>query len=701
MQLGEAGHEGQPDPGPRTVGGARGPLAEGLEDLGPEGRRDPRTVVLHRDQHAAGLRSYLDPDGAVGPRVPGRVHQQVLHDPLHLGRVHDGRHGVRPDLDAAVGQNLQALHGPADQGPHVRGPVPGGDDAALQPVDVEEVGEQAVELPGVGRQAGQQVAAVGRVHPLLLLQREREAQDRREGAAELVGDGCQERVLHLVQGPEALGGLPFPPLALPQGLLRELELREVVHHPLHGGRATGVVREDHGVVPDPHHPAVRAHDPVLLAEAPPPADALPVLGHGPGPVLRVQVLLPAVGLGQVPLGGDAQDLLDLRAHVDRLVDLVGSIDVQDGRQLLDERPVALLGRTELLLGLLPMRDVEADPLPVPGPAGLVPHQHGLVPDPHDVAPGVEHPVLDQERLPGAVGAEVLRPDPFPVLRVDGVPVRLPVPGIAGVAQDRLDLGAHVGRAAHQVLHVDDGRELLDERAVAGLRLPHQRLRPLAVGDVADHDLARRVALPGDGDPGHLDVDHPSVEADEALLEQGRHLAVLHLPPDPGEDRLVEGRVDDPGHGLAEQHVGPVRPQQLGGRRVGEDEAPVAVDEDRVGGVLHEGAVPPLLLPEGPLRPDPQADLPSQVPPAEGGEEREPAGQDGQDDDQLVELPVLVPQEEGVEALGRVDGGRGDVGSHAGRHDQHEVPERACAAPGRGVADPHGSRKGVSSAAGAG
>lgn len=60
------------------------------------------------------------------------------------------------------------------------------------------------------------------------------------------------------------------------------------------------------------------------------------------------------------------------------------------------------------------------------------------------------------------------------------------PPVGRVAEHALLLGADVGDAlvAEGLLHVGDGRYLLDERPVAGLRLPRPLLGLLAPGDVA-------------------------------------------------------------------------------------------------------------------------------------------------------------------------------------------------------------------------
>ena len=65
-------------------------------------------------------------------------------------------------------------------------------------------------LPGVGHQPVDQVGGVllGQARPGPL-QGQGDADDRGQGGAQLVGDGVQEGVLQLVEGPQLAGGLPL------------------------------------------------------------------------------------------------------------------------------------------------------------------------------------------------------------------------------------------------------------------------------------------------------------------------------------------------------------------------------------------------------------------------------------------------------------------------------------------------------------
>ncbi len=82
-----------------------------------------------------------------------------------------------------------------------------------------------------------EVAPIGLGHVRRAFEGEREPEDRRQRAAELVGDRREERVLHLVERPQTFGGVAFPTLRITQGLLGELALGDVHQHALGGRRA--------------------------------------------------------------------------------------------------------------------------------------------------------------------------------------------------------------------------------------------------------------------------------------------------------------------------------------------------------------------------------------------------------------------------------------------------------------------------------
>ena len=134
--------------------------------------------------------------------MPDGVPEQVLDDPLDLRRIDFGRRRFCFDLDQAIvhlaarahrGDDL--LNELADVCHRERRPR----DAVPEPVDVEQVGEQAVEPARLGAQVAVDPGAhVGRQGRTWLLEREREADDRRERRPQLVRDGREDRVAQLI-----------------------------------------------------------------------------------------------------------------------------------------------------------------------------------------------------------------------------------------------------------------------------------------------------------------------------------------------------------------------------------------------------------------------------------------------------------------------------------------------------------------------
>ena len=240
------------------------------------------------------------------------------------------------------------LGDPADQGGQVGGAAPRGHDPLAQPVQVEQVGQQSVQLAGVGHQPVDQVGGVlrGQARPGPL-EGQGDADDRGQRGPQLVGDGVQEGVLHVVEGPQLLGRLPLAlqrlPLALQrlaQRLLGLLLLGDVDVEALPVVRLSGLAKHQHGMVADPHHPAVLGQDPVLHVPGIPGAvDAL-VLGQHPLAVVRVDQRLPEVRLGGL-LGRVAEQLLVLRALVDDGAAGGVHLGVERRRDLLGQHPVAL------------------------------------------------------------------------------------------------------------------------------------------------------------------------------------------------------------------------------------------------------------------------------------------------------------------------------------------------------------------------
>ena len=136
-------------------------------------------------------------------------------------------------------------------------------------------------------------------------------------------------------------------------------------------------------------------------------------------------------------------------------------------------PLDLERASEVLLRLLQARDVEHHARPEAGVAVLVAHDLRLVQDPHDPSVCATHPVLDRERLQRPFGAFVLR---VHALSIVGMHQLEPHPtGHEVVRRDTehlLDTRARVQRdiILPDHVHVDDGRDLFDERAVELLGL---------------------------------------------------------------------------------------------------------------------------------------------------------------------------------------------------------------------------------------
>jgi hypothetical protein len=85
-------------------------------------------------------------------------------------------------------------------------------DPALQAIQVQQIGHQAVEPAGVGGEPPRQLSAILRSEPelFLLLQREGETKDCRERGPEVMRDGLEKRVLDLVHGSQPLDGVTLP-----------------------------------------------------------------------------------------------------------------------------------------------------------------------------------------------------------------------------------------------------------------------------------------------------------------------------------------------------------------------------------------------------------------------------------------------------------------------------------------------------------
>jgi hypothetical protein len=243
-----------------------------------------------------------------------------------------------------------------------------------------------------------------------VLQGEADADDRRQGGAQLVGDGVQEGVLHPVEGQQPLGRLL---LAL-QG---PADVGQVDDHPLPVQGAAVVVADQHALVADPHDVPVTVDRPVLHPERLAGALAAGLLGQDPLAIVGVQAGLPEV-LGGRLLGRVAEHRhLGIDPHA-------GAADlellaVDHHRELLDQGPEAALGPLaldQLLLGGgVQPGVVEGDRGDLGEPAGLLDLVvgegaaglgEGQADDPGDRPPGQQR---DPEDGPEGVGGDLADP----------------------------------------------------------------------------------------------------------------------------------------------------------------------------------------------------------------------------------------------------------------------------------------------------
>ena len=227
VQFGEPANQGQAHAAPASVP-TTNPAPDGTartasEVVGNAGAR-------HR-RRASGRRPGSKPTGTGAGRRADRVRQQVSMM----------RSTLAASTDTVTASTSTSTRGPrglrvrrrcAPPGPRVGRTSLWRHDAALESIEVEQVRQQAFELPGVGGHAPDQVErfGLGQFEPGLL-QGQGRTQDRRERGPEVVGPRLKERVLHVIECAEALGRLPFSPerleyrLALAQG--RSARLRSV------------------------------------------------------------------------------------------------------------------------------------------------------------------------------------------------------------------------------------------------------------------------------------------------------------------------------------------------------------------------------------------------------------------------------------------------------------------------------------------
>ena len=198
---------------------------------------------------------------------------------------------------------------------------------------------------------------------------------------------------------------------------------DVGHHALPVRRlAVGATHEPRDVV-EPHDASVTGDHAVLDLEGVAGSFRALVLGHHGADVIGVDRALPHAGVVHPLLGRDAEQLRHARVDVDDLQAVTRDVlGVDDGGQLLDQGPVAILGLGHPVALGVPQGDVAHDALPEQRRPVVALDQGGLVVDPHDPAVGREHAVLGHERA-----LAVRDPLVFLARRLDIVGVELPRP----------------------------------------------------------------------------------------------------------------------------------------------------------------------------------------------------------------------------------------------------------------------------------
>ena len=256
--------------------------------------------------------------------------------------------------------------------------------------------------------------------------------------------------------------------------LRLLALGDVEHHPLDQGRsAVGVFQHERAVL-EPDHLPVRRDQPVFHRERLARLATRRIGLDRTGSVIRMQHRAPEVGVVEVGLGRDAQDVLDLRADVGGGHRLVRDVDVDDRGDLLDQSAVLRPSVAQADLRLDQLGLVHHDAEPVLGNAGSIADQDRLVADPHDRAAPVESAVLDPEGLAGRDRTIARGDDALSVVGVDTfVPAVVGVDPFGGLdAQQIVDPGAHVEdrRPRRDAIDVQHRREMVDQCPVAGSKI---------------------------------------------------------------------------------------------------------------------------------------------------------------------------------------------------------------------------------------
>jgi len=189
-------------PGARLVD-----LVEALEDALAGLARDAWSLVGHEHVDRGRAGPHPHGDGGAGRRVLARVADHVGEDLVEPVGVAADRPEAGGDvgLDQVPAVGAELLEHLAEQDAEVDVAEPGAMHARLQHGHHQQVLEQPVEAPALPVGRLQQRACGGRVELDVVAQQGRQAPlDRRERAAQLVGDGRDEVVLEPV-------GLPQPP----------------------------------------------------------------------------------------------------------------------------------------------------------------------------------------------------------------------------------------------------------------------------------------------------------------------------------------------------------------------------------------------------------------------------------------------------------------------------------------------------------
>ena len=209
------------------------------------------------------------------------------------------------------------------------------------------------------------------------------------------------------------------------------------------------------------------------------------------PILRDDLPQDVEGLGTALLGHERRERLTehllggvaehpLRARVPARV-----AEIQRGARDRVARGLDDSGQPRSgLLRQLALGDVDEEALHPEGCAPLVSHEDRLVEDPDDSPVRRDVAVLGAEGLARPAQAIGVGEDAFDVVVMDGVvhEARVLDPLRGRVAEKRLDLRAHVDVPHRCVRGADVGheRQVLDERAIAKLRLAKRRLGPPAL-----------------------------------------------------------------------------------------------------------------------------------------------------------------------------------------------------------------------------